>query len=162
MLNKFMGANFSVNRARAPRQAWPAADVAGAGWLREIAQAGPGAGEREWRRGHGVAAQRRAAARHVPAQQQEAASKQLLESLIDRQLLQSEAAKEKLDRDPKVVQSIERAKALIIAQAYLQKHVAAPAKPTPAEINEYYSKNPLFFAGRKCWKCASWCWPARI
>jgi EpsD family peptidyl-prolyl cis-trans isomerase len=47
----------------------------------------------------------------VQAGQQEVASKRLLEGLIDRQLLVAEATKEKLDRDPKVVQAIERARA---------------------------------------------------
>jgi peptidyl-prolyl cis-trans isomerase C len=86
---------------------------------------------------------------NVPQQQQAAASKQLLESLIERQLLTGEAVKEKLDRDPKVVQSIERAKALILAQAYLQKHVTNIAKPTPAEVADYYAKHPGFFANNK-------------
>lgn len=78
-----------------------------------------------------------------------AASSKLLESLIDRQLLQNEAEKEKLDRDPKVVQAIERAKALIIAQAYMQKKVGAIDKPSAAEVSEYYGKHPEFFADRK-------------
>jgi EpsD family peptidyl-prolyl cis-trans isomerase len=79
----------------------------------------------------------------------DAASKQLLQALIDRQLLQNEAAKAKLDRDPKVMQSIERAKALIVAQAYMLKRVGTPARPTAAELEEYYNKNPQFFAHRK-------------
>lgn len=86
---------------------------------------------------------------NVQQAQQDAASKQLLESLIDRQLLQNEAAKEKLDRDPKVVQAIERAKALIIAQAYMQKKVGAIDKPSAAEVSDYYGKHPEFFANRK-------------
>lgn len=85
----------------------------------------------------------------VPAVQQEAATKQLLESLIDRQLLLSEAAKDKLDRDPKVLQAVERAKAVIVAQAYLQKVVGTPARPTAEQIADYYAKNPQFFAKRK-------------
>lgn len=85
----------------------------------------------------------------VSAAQQEAASKQLLESLIDRQLLQNEAARDKTDRDPKVVQAIERAKALIVAQSYLQKRIGNIAKPTPAEIGEYFQQNPAFFTHRK-------------
>lgn len=86
---------------------------------------------------------------NVPAAQQEAAKKQLLSSLVDRQLLLNEATKDKLDRDPKVVQAIERARALIIAQAYLQKRVGAPQRPSAAEIDAYYSKNPGFFQQRK-------------
>lgn len=81
--------------------------------------------------------------------QQENARKQLLDSLIDRQLLQSEAAKEKMDRDPKVVQAIERAKATIIAQAYLQKRVGTVARPTKEEVQAYYNANPQLFSNRK-------------
>lgn len=86
---------------------------------------------------------------NVQAAQQEAASKQLLESLIDRQLLQNEAAKDKTDRDPKVVQSIERAKAMIIAQAYMQKRIGTVARPSKQEIEDYFHKNPQFFTERK-------------
>jgi len=85
----------------------------------------------------------------VQAGQQEVASKRLLEGLIDRQLLVAEATKEKLDRDPKVVQAIERARALIVAQAYLQKKVGTPAKPSVSEVSTYYTQNPVFFANRK-------------
>jgi len=85
----------------------------------------------------------------VPAARQQEASKQLLQALIDRQLLAGAAAQEKLDRDPKVVQAIERARALIVAQAYMQKRLANSARPTPAEVEEYFSKHPEFFAKRK-------------
>ncbi|QCP14971.1 peptidyl-prolyl cis-trans isomerase, EpsD family [Pseudoduganella umbonata] len=86
---------------------------------------------------------------NIPAAQQEAARKQLLESLIDRELLESEAAKEKIDRDPKVVQAVERAKSLIIAQAYLQKRIGTPTRPTKEEVAAYFEQNPQFFANRK-------------
>ncbi len=86
---------------------------------------------------------------NAPATQQEAARKQALEALIDRQLLISEAAKEKVDRDPRVVQAIERARSVILAQAYMQKRLGTPAKPTAAEVEAYYSQNPQFFAQRK-------------
>lgn len=86
---------------------------------------------------------------NVPAAQQEAASKQLLEALIDRQLLLSEATKEKTDRDPTVMQAVERAKAQIIAQAYMQKKLTAVAKPSKSEIEDYFNKNPQFFGQRK-------------
>jgi len=86
---------------------------------------------------------------NAPATQQDAARKQALEALIDRQLLISEAAKEKVDRDPRVVQAIERARSVILAQAYMQKRLGTPAKPTAAEVEAYYSQNPQFFAQRK-------------
>ncbi len=85
----------------------------------------------------------------VQPAQQEAARKQLLESLIDRQLLQNEAVKEKTDRDPKVVQAIERAKSLIVAQAYLQKRIGTVSRPSKQEVEEYYNQHPEFFSKRK-------------
>lgn len=81
--------------------------------------------------------------------QQPAVSKQLLESLVDRQLLVNEAVKEKMDRDPQVVRAIERAKSLLIAQAYIQKKVGTVAKPTAAEVAAYYNAHPGFFSQRK-------------
>jgi EpsD family peptidyl-prolyl cis-trans isomerase len=85
----------------------------------------------------------------VPAAQQEAASRQLLQALIDRELLENAAEKEKLDRDPKVMQAIDRARALIIAQAYVQKHVGNVTQPTAAEVEDYFNKHPEFFVRRK-------------
>jgi EpsD family peptidyl-prolyl cis-trans isomerase len=85
----------------------------------------------------------------VPASQQQQASKQLLQALVDRQLLENEAAKEKLDRDPKVMQAIERARSLIIAQAYMQKKVGNVTRPGAAEVEAYFNKHPEFFANRK-------------
>ena len=86
---------------------------------------------------------------NVPAAQQEAGRKQLLEALVDRQLLVAEANKEKLDRDPKVVSAIERAKATILAQSYLQRRIGQPARPTRQEVEAYYNQNPQFFSDRK-------------
>ena len=85
----------------------------------------------------------------VSAAQQQVAGKQVLQALVDRELLESEAAKEKLDRDPKVMQAIERARSLIIAQAYMQKKIGEPQRPSPAEVEDYFNKNPQFFTNRK-------------
>ena len=85
----------------------------------------------------------------VPAAQQQLGRKQLLQALIDRELLENEAAKEKIDRDPKVMQAIERARSLIIAQAYMQKAVGDPGRPAQAEIEDYFNKHPQFFANRR-------------
>jgi peptidyl-prolyl cis-trans isomerase C len=85
----------------------------------------------------------------VRAEQQEVASKQLLESLIDRQLILEEAMRNKMDHTPEIMQAIERAKAQIIAQTYLKSVTSKIAKPSKAEINDYYQKHPEFFALRK-------------
>lgn len=89
---------------------------------------------------------------NVPAAQQQAASKRLLDSLVERQLLLAAAEKDKVDRDPKVLQQIARAKAQIIAQAYVQKRVGGPARPTRAEVNTYFQEHPEYFSQRKQFK----------
>jgi peptidyl-prolyl cis-trans isomerase C len=86
---------------------------------------------------------------NVQAGQQAGAGKQLLEALIDRQLLQNAAAREQLERDARVMQAIERARAMILAQAYMQRKIGAIDKPGAAEVGEYYGKHPEFFAQRK-------------
>lgn len=85
----------------------------------------------------------------VRADQQKTATKQLLESLIDRQLILTEAMRNKIDRTPEVMQAIERAKAQIIAQAYLKSIVTKIDKPSTAEINDYFQKHPEYFTQRK-------------
>ena len=79
----------------------------------------------------------------------QAQRKQLVAALVDRQLLVDEALKQKLDRDPNVVEAIERAKAQILAQAYLKTRVADLPKPDKTEVDAYYSAHPEFFAQRK-------------
>jgi peptidyl-prolyl cis-trans isomerase C len=85
----------------------------------------------------------------VKPEQQEAATRQVLESLIDRQLLIAEAMRNEIDRTAEVVQAIERAKAQIITQAYLKSIESNISKPTAVEIEEYYQKHPEYFAQRK-------------
>jgi len=88
----------------------------------------------------------------VPQAQKKQATKQLLPSLIDRQLLENAALQAKLDRSPDVLQSIEQAKAQILAQAYMQKVVTTVAKPTDAEISAYYKTHPEYFIQRKAFQ----------
>lgn len=86
---------------------------------------------------------------NVRPEQYEAASKQLLESLIVRQLILDEAVRNKLDRTPDVMQARDRANAQVIAQAYMQGIASKLAKPTQPEIDEYFQKHPEFFSQRK-------------
>lgn len=85
----------------------------------------------------------------VKAAQQEAATRQLLESLIDRQLLTEEAMRNKIDRTPDVMQAIAHAKAQILAQAYLGSIMNKVSKPSMSEIEEYFHKHPEYFSRRK-------------
>ncbi|MFZ6750059.1 EpsD family peptidyl-prolyl cis-trans isomerase [Undibacterium sp. Ren11W] len=81
--------------------------------------------------------------------QQGVTNKQVLEALVDRQLILGEALKEKTDRDPAVMQAVERAKAQIYVQAYLQKKIGNNAKPTKADVDSFFEKNPDLFTQRK-------------
>ncbi len=85
----------------------------------------------------------------VRPEQTEEATKQLLESLIDRQLLLDEAMRNEIDRTTEVVQAIERAKMQIIAQAYLRRIGSEVEKPSVVEINDYFKSHPEYFAQRK-------------
>ena len=86
---------------------------------------------------------------NTPAANPDAQRKQLVGALVDRQLLVEEALKQKLDRDPNVMEAIERARAQILAQAYLKTKVADLPKPDKGEVDAYYAAHPEFFAQRK-------------
>lgn len=87
--------------------------------------------------------------RNLKPEQTDAASKQILERLIDQQLALQKADDLKLDRDPNVVQQLEAARREILARAYVQKVGEAAAKPTPEEIKKYYDDKPALFRERR-------------
>lgn len=89
---------------------------------------------------------------NVPAAQQGAARKQVLEDLVDQQLLVQQAAEKKLERDPDVLAALEQSRAQILAQAYLQKSLAAQAKPSVEAVQQYYADNPALFAQRRVFR----------
>ncbi|TXI98709.1 MAG: peptidyl-prolyl cis-trans isomerase, EpsD family [Aquabacterium sp.] len=83
-------------------------------------------------------------------EQAEAASHQVLESLIDQQLAVAKAEEQKLDRDPQVVQMLEATRRSILARTYLEKAAASGAgTPTTEEIRKYYDEKPALFSQRK-------------
>jgi peptidyl-prolyl cis-trans isomerase C len=92
---------------------------------------------------------------NVPADQQQDASKKILESLIDRQVLIDEAMRQKLDRSPGVQQAIARNKAQIIEQAYLEGILSKISKPTTAEMSDYFHKHPEIFGNGKLYDMKS-------
>lgn len=81
--------------------------------------------------------------------QQPAMRKQALEALIDRQVLLDEALRNKIDRDPKVMEIIERLKTQAIVQAYLESKASNLARASKAEIDAYFDAHPESFAHRK-------------
>lgn len=80
------------------------------------------------------------------------ASKKILDTLIDQELLEQQAKRKKLDRDPAVMQAIEDAKRQILSQAYLERMVYNANPPSPAETKDFYDKHPELFAKRKVYK----------
>lgn len=87
----------------------------------------------------------------TPEQRKQTAN-QVLRGLVDQQLLMQKAIEDKLDRDPKVVQTLESARRQVLAQAYLDKITSAAAKPTEQEIKDYYDKHPELFSERRIYR----------
>ncbi|MFM9915231.1 MAG: EpsD family peptidyl-prolyl cis-trans isomerase [Rhizobacter sp.] len=87
--------------------------------------------------------------RGLKLEQAEAASKQILERLIDQELAFQKAQDLRLDRDPRVVQLIEAARREIVARAYAEKSGEAAAKPSADEIKKYYDAHPALFSARR-------------
>ena len=87
--------------------------------------------------------------RNIRPEQADAASKQILERLIDQELALQKADDLKIDRDPRVVQQLEAAKREIIARAYLEKVGEAAPKPTAEEIKKYFDEKPALFKDRR-------------
>lgn len=87
--------------------------------------------------------------RGLKPEQADAASKQILERLIDQELALQKADDLKIDRDPRVVQQLEAAKREVIARAYLEKVGEAATKPSPEEIKKYYDEKPALFKERR-------------
>jgi EpsD family peptidyl-prolyl cis-trans isomerase len=82
----------------------------------------------------------------------DAASRQILERLIDQELALQKASEQKLDRDARVVAQLEAARREIISRAYLERVGEGAAKPSPADIKKYYDANPALFADRRVYQ----------
>ena len=82
-------------------------------------------------------------------EQAEAASKQVLERLIEQELDVQQAQELKLDRDPRVVSQIEAAKSEILARAYVERLGESVSKPTNEEVTAYYNDKPALFKERR-------------
>lgn len=76
-------------------------------------------------------------------------TRQAVDSLIDEQLLVKAALDNKLDRDPAVVQALERMRRQVLARAYLERLVFPRDSISAAEQIEYYKQHPALFEKRK-------------
>ncbi len=87
--------------------------------------------------------------RGLKPEQADAASRQILERLVDQQLALQRADDLKIDRDPRVVQMLEAARRDVLSRAYVEKVSEAAAKPQPEEIKKYYDEKPALFKDRR-------------
>lgn len=87
--------------------------------------------------------------RNLRPEQADAASRQILERLIDQQLALQKGEDLKVDRDPRVVQQLEAARREVLARAYLEKVGEGASKPTAEEIKKYYEDKPALFRDRR-------------
>jgi EpsD family peptidyl-prolyl cis-trans isomerase len=78
---------------------------------------------------------------------------QALEKVIERELLVQQALAARLDRDPKVAQSIEEARREVLAQAWLERAAAGGASRD--EVRAFYRENPALFAERRIYRLRS-------
>lgn len=76
-------------------------------------------------------------------------SMQVIDTLIDQNIAAQKAKKQRLERDPQVMRAVERTKRYILAQAYLDRLVAAAPTPTPLQITEYFTNHPELFSDNK-------------
>ena len=73
----------------------------------------------------------------------------VIKSQIDMELLRQAAVKDKLDADKLISARLAESNRFILATAYLEKQMAAIAKPGEAEIKAYFDQHPDRYAERK-------------
>jgi EpsD family peptidyl-prolyl cis-trans isomerase len=72
----------------------------------------------------------------------------VLQSLVEQRLAVQKAEKDKLDRNPGVLQALEAARKDALARYYVEQFAAKVPKPTAAEIKQYYDAHPANFGQR--------------
>ena len=87
------------------------------------------------------------AAAHPAASAPEAAT--VLQSLVEQRLAVQKAEKDKLDRNPGVLQALEAARKDALARYYVEQFAAKVPKPTADEVKQYFDGHPANFGERK-------------
>ena len=86
---------------------------------------------------------------NLPPEAAPRAKREILTRLVDQQLAVQQAIKTKLDRSPPVVQTLEAARAEILARAYADSIAKAQPRPVADEVKKYYAEHPELFAQRR-------------
>ena len=79
----------------------------------------------------------------------DAASKIVLDQLIDEQIVAQKAVAAKLDKDPKVVAQIEAARRDILARRFIESAAETASKPADDAVQKFYDSRPALFAQRR-------------
>jgi len=77
------------------------------------------------------------------------ASARVLEGLIDQELAAQAARDASLEKDPRVVQSLEAARRELLALAWQESIASKASNPSSDEIDRYYEAHPELFAHRR-------------
>jgi EpsD family peptidyl-prolyl cis-trans isomerase len=88
------------------------------------------------------------AAAHPGASAPEAAT--VLQSLVEQRLAVQKAEKDKLDRNPGVLQALEATRKDALARYYVEQFAAKVPKPTADEVKQYYDGHPANFGAPCC------------
>ena len=89
----------------------------------------------------------------VPADgpQADQVRRQILERMVEQQVAVQRAEKEKLDRDPEVMQALEAMRRDVITRFYIERVAEKAAKPTADEVRAWYDGKPAQYAQRRTW-----------
>jgi len=81
-----------------------------------------------------------------------AAAEQILDELVNRELFVQKARAAKLDRTPEMVLALERARAQVLSEAYLNAIWAIKPPPSTDDVAKYYNAHPELFAARRVYR----------
>lgn len=86
--------------------------------------------------------------RNLRPEQADAASRQVLERLIDQALAVQQAERAGLDRDARVQLQLEAARRDVLARAFIDSAADAATPPSDDDIRRYYDERPALFRER--------------
>ncbi len=87
--------------------------------------------------------------RGLRPEQQDAASRKILEQLIDEQLLVEKAEKVKMDQEPGAQQALDSARREMLAHAYMDQIALSVPASAEAAIHTYFDANDALFTHRR-------------
>ena len=87
--------------------------------------------------------------RGLRSDQMDAASRKILDKLIDEQLFVAKAEKQGVDKQPEAKQAIDAVRRDVLVHAYLDQTAQAVPAPTDEAVRRYYDGNAELFSNRR-------------